>query len=170
MVIPFIKQVCVSHAPTAGPTLLQVEEDGPRPPAGRMDQQPGPHHVFLQTGHRQVWGLGPAVARGAVCAQGGDAECVCVCYYDCVRWGYQQLSSHRASPSCTWCASYLFWSFPTPIFSWLLLQVIRDVLLLGHRQAFAWVDEWIGGFHTLLNNLITIGVFVYAILIFFSPF
>lgn len=26
-----------------------------------------------------------------------------------------------------------------------MLQVIRDVLLLGHRQAFAWVDEWIGG-------------------------
>lgn len=25
-----------------------------------------------------------------------------------------------------------------------LFQVIRDVLLLGHRQAFAWVDEWIG--------------------------
>lgn len=25
-------------------------------------------------------------------------------------------------------------------------QVIRDVLLLGHRQAFAWVDEWIGKF------------------------
>lgn len=24
------------------------------------------------------------------------------------------------------------------------MQVIRDVLLLGHRQAFAWVDEWIG--------------------------
>ncbi len=24
--------------------------------------------------------------------------------------------------------------------------MIRDVLLLGHRQAFAWVDEWIGKF------------------------
>lgn len=23
-------------------------------------------------------------------------------------------------------------------------QVIRDILLLGHRQAFAWIDEWIG--------------------------
>uniref|UniRef100_A0A3B4AZ15 Phosphatidylinositol transfer protein N-terminal domain-containing protein n=1 Tax=Periophthalmus magnuspinnatus TaxID=409849 RepID=A0A3B4AZ15_9GOBI len=23
-------------------------------------------------------------------------------------------------------------------------KVIRDVLLLGHRQAFAWIDEWIG--------------------------
>ncbi|XP_019215561.1 cytoplasmic phosphatidylinositol transfer protein 1-like [Oreochromis niloticus] len=22
-------------------------------------------------------------------------------------------------------------------------KVVRDVLLLGHRQAFAWVDEWI---------------------------
>lgn len=31
-------------------------------------------------------------------------------------------------------------------FSSLILppQVVRDVLLLGHRQAFAWVDEWIG--------------------------
>lgn len=26
----------------------------------------------------------------------------------------------------------------------LSLKVIRDVLSLGHRQAFAWVDEWIG--------------------------
>lgn len=26
----------------------------------------------------------------------------------------------------------------------LLLQSIRDVLLLGHRQAFTWVDEWYG--------------------------
>lgn len=22
------------------------------------------------------------------------------------------------------------------------LQCIRDILLLGHRQAFAWIDEW----------------------------
>lgn len=25
-----------------------------------------------------------------------------------------------------------------------VLQVIRDILLIGHRQAFAWVDEWCG--------------------------
>ncbi len=24
----------------------------------------------------------------------------------------------------------------------LLLQAIQDILLLGHRQAFAWIDEW----------------------------
>lgn len=28
--------------------------------------------------------------------------------------------------------------------AFVVLKVIRDVLLLGHRQAFAWVDEWIG--------------------------
>uniref|UniRef100_A0A665VXX5 Cytoplasmic phosphatidylinositol transfer protein 1-like n=1 Tax=Echeneis naucrates TaxID=173247 RepID=A0A665VXX5_ECHNA len=28
-------------------------------------------------------------------------------------------------------------------------KVIRDVLLLGHRQAFAWVDEWIGKYMTM---------------------
>lgn len=34
-------------------------------------------------------------------------------------------------------------------FFFFFLQVVRDVLLLGHRQAFAWVDEWIG--RSLLN-------------------
>lgn len=24
------------------------------------------------------------------------------------------------------------------------LQCIREVLLLGHRQAFAWIDDWVG--------------------------
>lgn len=43
-----------SHTTTAGPAFLQVKEDGSRPAAGGMDQQPGPHHVFLQTGHGQV--------------------------------------------------------------------------------------------------------------------
>lgn len=28
----------------------------------------------------------------------------------------------------------------------MVLQVIRDILLIGHRQAFAWVDEWCGEF------------------------
>ena len=31
------------------------------------------------------------------------------------------------------------------------LQTIRDVLLLGHRQAFAWVDEWISTFCLFLH-------------------
>lgn len=43
----------MSHDPL-GPAVFQVEEDKPRPPAGRMDQQPRPHHVLLQTGHSQV--------------------------------------------------------------------------------------------------------------------
>lgn len=30
---------------------------------------------------------------------------------------------------------FFFWSS--------LIQSIRDILVLGHRQAFAWVDEWI---------------------------
>lgn len=42
------------------------------------------------------------------------------------------------------------------------MQVIRDVLLLGHRQAFAWVDEWIGTsagffFSTLSNFGVRVG-------------
>lgn len=24
------------------------------------------------------------------------------------------------------------------------VQVIRNILLLGHRQAFTWIDEWYG--------------------------
>lgn len=39
-----------------------------------MDQQPRAHHVLLQTGHCQVWSLGPANTRGAVCAQGRDRK------------------------------------------------------------------------------------------------
>ncbi len=29
-----------------------------------------------------------------------------------------------------------------PVILW--LQAIRDILLKGHRQAFVWMDEWIG--------------------------
>ncbi|KAJ8872757.1 hypothetical protein PR048_026373 [Dryococelus australis] len=25
-----------------------------------------------------------------------------------------------------------------------ILQTVREILLLGHRQAFAWIDEWYG--------------------------
>ncbi|KAL0598032.1 Cytoplasmic phosphatidylinositol transfer protein 1 [Plecturocebus cupreus] len=32
-------------------------------------------------------------------------------------------------------------------------QVVRDILLIGHRQAFAWVDEWYGGVSLLLPRL-----------------
>lgn len=47
--------------------------------------------------------------------------------------------SHAPSPStpkCSW--SHLVLSQPP----FLTLQVVRDILLIGHRQAFAWVDEW----------------------------
>jgi len=27
---------------------------------------------------------------------------------------------------------------------WTVVQAIRDILLLGHRQAFTWIDEWYG--------------------------
>ena len=35
------------------------------------------------------------------------------------------------------------------------MQSVRDILLLGHRQAFAWIDEWIGQWHvySYLSNL-----------------
>uniref|UniRef100_A0A3B4YF52 Phosphatidylinositol transfer protein cytoplasmic 1b n=1 Tax=Seriola lalandi dorsalis TaxID=1841481 RepID=A0A3B4YF52_SERLL len=32
----------------------------------------------------------------------------------------------------------------TPPFTFVLLQNIRDILLVGHRQAVAWIDEWHG--------------------------
>ncbi len=30
-------------------------------------------------------------------------------------------------------------------------QAIRDVLLVGHRQAFAWIDQWFGEFNIFYN-------------------
>ena len=29
-------------------------------------------------------------------------------------------------------------------FSYFQMQSIREILLVGHRQAFAWIDEWFG--------------------------
>lgn len=36
---------------------------------------------------------------------------------------------------CSFCLAHL-------TLSGFLLQTIREILLLGHRQAFAWMDEW----------------------------
>jgi hypothetical protein len=35
------------------------------------------------------------------------------------------------------------WGFQTRVESF-THSVIRDILLVGHRQAFAWIDEWFG--------------------------
>lgn len=67
----FLHVVSFDHV---GPAVFQVKEDWPWPAAGRLDRHSGPHHVLLQTGHCQVWGLGPTDARGAVCAQGQDRK------------------------------------------------------------------------------------------------
>ncbi|KAG7270708.1 hypothetical protein CRUP_000417 [Coryphaenoides rupestris] len=48
-------------------------------------------------------------------------------------------------------------------------EVIRDVLLLGHRQAFAWVDEWIGNAATQEATNLKIGTFPPAISITETP-
>lgn len=39
-------------------------------------------------------------------------------------------------------ASFEVWGFQTRVEDF-IHRCIRDILLLGHRQAFAWVDEWI---------------------------
>lgn len=39
-----------------------------------MDPHPRSHHVLLQTSHSQVWSLGPADTRGAICTQGQDIK------------------------------------------------------------------------------------------------
>lgn len=39
-------------------------------------------------------------------------------------------------------ASFEVWGFQTRVEDY-IQRCIRDVLLLGHRQAFAWIDEWI---------------------------
>lgn len=36
------------------------------------------------------------------------------------------------------------WEDGDRVLTRMVLQVIRDILLIGHRQAFAWVDEWCG--------------------------
>lgn len=40
-------------------------------------------------------------------------------------------------------ASFEVWGLQTKVEDF-IHRSIRDVLLLGHRQAFAWVDEWYG--------------------------
>lgn len=40
-------------------------------------------------------------------------------------------------------ASFEVWGFQTKVEDF-IQRSIRDVLLLGHRQAFAWIDEWYG--------------------------
>ena len=32
-----------------------------------------------------------------------------------------------------------------------LVQVVKDILLLGHKQAFTWIDEWHGKIHQLFS-------------------
>lgn len=40
-------------------------------------------------------------------------------------------------------ASFEVWGLQTKVEDF-IQRSIRDVLLLGHRQAFAWIDEWFG--------------------------
>jgi len=35
------------------------------------------------------------------------------------------------------------WGFQTKVESYLQKAMVRDIILLGHRQAFCWMDEWI---------------------------
>ena len=42
---------------------------------------------------------------------------------------------------------YCTWREARPVLS-LGPQSIREILLVGHRQAFAWIDEWFGGTST----------------------
>jgi len=39
--------------------------------------------------------------------------------------------------------SFEVWGFQTRVEDY-AHKAIRDILLLGHRQAFAWIDEWFG--------------------------
>jgi len=34
------------------------------------------------------------------------------------------------------------WGLQTAVESWLHKSMVRDVMLLGHKQAFCWIDEW----------------------------
>lgn len=40
-------------------------------------------------------------------------------------------------------ASFEVWGFQTRVEDY-IQKCIRDVLLLGHRQAFTWIDDWFG--------------------------
>jgi len=39
---------------------------------------------------------------------------------------------------------FRYWGFQTKVESWLHKSMVRDVLVLGHKQAFTWIDEWWG--------------------------
>lgn len=99
-----------------GSPFLQLSQDGPGAAAGGLAPAHQAHHVLLQTGERQVRGVGAADTGGAVRAQGEG--------------GPRGVGGHRGGSD----------RVLTPV----VLQVIRDILLIGHRQAFAWVDEWCG--------------------------
>jgi len=36
------------------------------------------------------------------------------------------------------------WGLQTKTEQWLHKAMVRDVVLLGHKQAFCWMDEWFG--------------------------
>jgi hypothetical protein len=36
------------------------------------------------------------------------------------------------------------WGLQTRVESWLHKSMVRDVVLLGHKQAYCWIDEWCG--------------------------
>ena len=40
-------------------------------------------------------------------------------------------------------ASFEVWGFQSRVEAY-VHKVVRDVLLVGHLQAFAWIDEWFG--------------------------
>jgi len=39
---------------------------------------------------------------------------------------------------------FRYWGFQTRVESWLQKSMVRDVLVMGHKQAFCWIDEWWG--------------------------
>lgn len=53
--------------PAAGFEIFQVGENITRDSSGGLEGHAAPHHVLVQTGHRQVRGVGSADAGGAVC-------------------------------------------------------------------------------------------------------
>jgi len=36
------------------------------------------------------------------------------------------------------------WGLQTKVEQWLQKSMVRDVLTLGHKQAFCWIDDWFG--------------------------
>jgi len=39
---------------------------------------------------------------------------------------------------------FKYWGFQTKVEQWLHKSFVRDVILLGHKQAYTWMDEWCG--------------------------